>query len=75
MRDTSSELSAISRFKAMESLNPQSNGNFSRQSQTILRDLKHHSLPKKRLFFLGAAEQGLDLLFTGPATIRQHCLR
>jgi hypothetical protein len=52
--DTSSELNAISR---------QTENSF-RQSQTILRDLKHHSLPKRHYSFWEWLNGALDLRFT-----------
>jgi hypothetical protein len=46
-----------------------------RQSQTIPRVLKRHSLPKRHYFFSSFENvRFLALLFTGPATIPQHCL-
>jgi hypothetical protein len=71
---TSSEVNAISRFKAMEGLNPQ-------VKRKILSDnprrwdLKHHRLPKEFILF-GTAEQGQSLvqpLFANIVCVRCEC--
>ncbi len=64
-------------FKAMEGLNPRQTENSFRQSQTILRDLKHHSLPKRHYSFWEQLSRSLDLpvqpLFANIVYVRFEC--